>query len=140
MFCSSQQSSCFEGRKNIANSLIDNDSIIKEVIQFFFEEFQVQVKHLQDQRIEEIKNLVREWKIKNPDTCKDEHPISPKKVCKALYLEKDCYRDFFLWLFKLSMLIPPSTVNAQQGFSVLALLSTKQRNCLKAKPWQAHDT
>ena len=50
MFYGSQQSSFFEGRKSIASSLIDSNSITKEVIQNFFEEFQVQVKHLQDQR------------------------------------------------------------------------------------------
>ena len=35
MFYGSQQSFSFEGRKNIASSLIDSDSITKEVIQFF---------------------------------------------------------------------------------------------------------
>ena len=61
---------------------------------------------------------------------KDEHPISPNKVYQALYLEKDRYPDL-LRLFKLSMLTPPSTANVEREFSVLALLSTKQRNCLK---------
>ena len=31
------------------------------------------------------------------------------------------------------MLIPPSTANVEQGFSVFALFSTKQRNHLKPK-------
>ena len=33
-------------------------------------------------------------------------------------------------LFKFSLLIPPNTANVEQGFSVLNLLSTKQRNRL----------
>ena len=130
MFQGFPQSSCFKGRKNIASSLIDSDSITKEVIQTFFEEFQVLVRHLQDQRNGGIKNLVREGKIKNPDTYKDEHPISPNKVYQALYLGKERY-PHLLRLFKLFMLIPPSTANVERRFSVLALLSTKQRNRLK---------
>ena len=33
-------------------------------------------------------------------------------------------------IFKFSLLITPSTANVERGFSVLALLSTKQRNSL----------
>ena len=33
-------------------------------------------------------------------------------------------------LFKLSLLIPPSTVNVEKGFSVLTMLDTKYRNIL----------
>ena len=80
MFYGFQQSSTFKGRKNIASSLIDSDSITKEVMQKCFEEFQVQIKNLQDQCNKEIKNLVKEGKIKNPDIYKDEHSISPNTV------------------------------------------------------------
>ena len=90
MFYGSQELSTFEGRKNIVSSLIDTDRI-EEVMQNFFKEFQVQVKHIQDQCNKEIKNLVKEGKIKNPDTNEGEHPISLNKVYQASYLEKDLY-------------------------------------------------
>ena len=87
-FSISQQSSTFEGKKNISSSIIDSNSLTKEVMQNLFEEFQVLVKHFQHQQNIEIKNLVIERKIKNSDMYKDEHP---KKVYQALYFEKDCY-------------------------------------------------
>ena len=40
----------------------------------------------------------------------------------------------FMKLFKISLLINPSTTNVEKGFSVLTLLSTKQRNALKQTP------
>ena len=49
-FCISQQSSTFEGKKNISSSIIDSNSLTKEVMQNLFEEFQVQVKHFQHQQ------------------------------------------------------------------------------------------
>ena len=90
---------------------------------------------MQDQQNEEVKQLVKEGKIKNPENYKDEHPISANKVYQAMYLEKDRYPDL-LRLFKFSMLIPPSTANVERGFSVLALLSTKQRNRLKPENFE----
>ena len=87
-FSISQQSSTFEGKKNISSSIIDSNSLTEEVMQNLFEEFQVQVKHFQHQQNIEIKNLVIERKIKNSDMYKDEHP---QKVYQALYFEKDCY-------------------------------------------------
>ena len=86
MFYGSQQSSTFEARKNIGSSLIDSDNITKEVMQIFFEKFQVRVKHLQDQCNEEIKNLVKKRKNQKPCYIQDEHPISPNKVYQELYL------------------------------------------------------
>ena len=106
MFYGSQQSSTFEGRKNIASSLIDSDNMTKEVMQFFFEEFQVQIKHLQDQCNKEIKKLVKEGKIKNPDT---------HKVYQALYLGKDSHPSL-LRFFKFSMVVPPIL---SEGFQYL---------------------
>ena len=103
MFYGSQQSSTFEARKNIGSSLIDSDNITKEVMQIFFEKFQVRVKHLQDQCNEEIKNLVKKRKNQKPCYIQDEHPISPNKVYQELYLQKVCHLAL-LRLFKFSML------------------------------------
>ena len=116
-FSISQQSSTFEGKKNISSSIIDSNSLTKEVMQNLFEEFQVQVKHFQHQQNIEIKNLVIERKIKNSDMYKDEHP---KKVYQALYFEKDCY-PALPWLFKFAMLIPPNWVHQMlnKGFHYL---------------------
>ena len=38
----------------------------------------------------------------------------------------------FMKLFKLSLLIPPSAVNVEKGFSVLTMLHTKYRNILSS--------
>ena len=53
----------------MASSLIDRDTITKEVMLFFlfFEEYQVQVKHLQDQCDKMIMNPIEKGKLKNPD-------------------------------------------------------------------------
>ena len=46
-------------------------------------------------------------------------------MSKGTHLHPD-----FMKLFKLSLLIPPSTVNVEKGFSVLTMLDTKYRNIL----------
>ena len=81
--------------------------------------------------VDEIKNLVKEGKIKNPDMYKDERPVSSNKVYQTLYLEKDRYPPLLWCMIKLTMLIPPNTTDVAWGFSVLALLSLKQRKRLK---------
>ena len=129
MFYGSQQSS-----RNIGSSLIDKDRITS---QFFFEEFQVQGKQLQDQRNEEIKNLVKDSKIENPATYKDEHRISSNKVYQTLYLEKDCY-PALQQLFKFSMLVPPSTANVEQN--TCTVINETKQPFKNRKPSQAHGT
>ena len=127
-FYASEQPSSFEGETKDADALIEID-ISEEMVRNFFIEFRIQTKHLEKKRNEEIKVLVQEGKINNPEGYKDEHPISPGKVCKAMYPEKDRYATL-MRLFKFPLLIPPSTANVERGFSVLNLLSTKQRNRL----------
>ena len=130
-FSISQQSSTFEGKKNISSSIIDSNSLTKEVMQNLFEEFQVQVKHFQHQQNIEIKNLVIERKIKNSDMYKDEHP---KKYTKHCILRKIAISSPSM-IVQICYAYPtkPSTSNVEQGFSLLTLLLTKQRICLKPK-------
>ena len=59
------------------------------MVQNFFIEFRIQTKHLEKKCNEEIKVLIQEGKMKNPEGYKDEHSISPDKVYKAMYPEKD---------------------------------------------------
>ena len=82
------------------------------MVRNFFIEFRIQTKHLEKKRNKEIKVLVQKGKIKNPEGYKDEHPISPDKVYKAMYPEKDRYATL-MHLFKFSLLIPPSTANIE---------------------------
>ena len=111
MFYGSQQSSSFEGETKDADPLIKID-ISEEMVQNFFIEFRIQTKHLEKKCNKEIKVLVLKGKIKNPEGYKDEHPISPDKVYKAMYPEKDRYATL-MHLFKFSLLIPSSTANIE---------------------------
>ena len=88
MFYGSEQSSSFEGETKDADALIKID-ISEEMVRNFFIEFRIQTKHLEKKCNEEIKVLIQEGKMKNPEGYKDEHSISPDKVYKAMYPEKD---------------------------------------------------
>ena len=63
------------------------------------------------------------------DTYKDEHAVSADQIYAEMFETRDQYPEL-LKLFKLSLLITPSTANVERGFSVLTLLHTKQRNSL----------
>ena len=78
-----------------------------------------------------ILELIRKKKLKAEDveTYKREHQLLPAHVYKAMSKNTHLYPDFTK-LFKLSLLIPPSTANVEIGFSVLTMLHTKYRNSL----------
>ena len=61
--------------------------------------------------------------------CKREHPLLPADIFKAMSKNTHLYPDF-MKLFKLSLLILPSTANVEGGFSVLTMLHIKYCNSL----------
>lgn len=78
--------------------------------------------------------MVKEGKLTtaNIDKYKSEHPISPDLIYKDMFGNYEQYPEI-MQIFKLSLLIPPSTANVERGFSVLNLVHTKQRNRLAVK-------
>ena len=78
-----------------------------------------------------IRKLIQIKKLKpeNVDQFKEENPISAESVFKSLMKERAQYPDILI-LFKLLLLITPSTANVERGFSVLTLLAAKQRKSL----------
>ena len=66
----------------------------------------------------------KELKAEDVETYKRERPLFSMDVCKAMSKNTHLYPDF-MKLFKLSLLIPPSTANVEKGFSVLTMLHTK---------------
>ena len=69
----------------------------------------------------------------NIETCDSKTSIPPdfyKSMAKFSHLCPDLMK-----LFKLSLLIPPSTVNVERGFSVLTMLHTKYCNSLHLVHW-----
>ena len=71
----------------------------------------------------------KELKAEDVETYKREHPLLPADIYKAMSKSTHLYPDF-MKLFKLYLLIPPSTANVRRGFSVLAMLHTKYRSSL----------
>ena len=78
--------------------------------------------------------MIRDGKlpVKNVECYKEEHPISASDVYVELYEDRTQYLPV-MKLFKLSLLITPSTANVERGFSTLNLLHTKQRNSLSVQ-------
>ena len=63
------------------------------------------------------------------DKYKCEHPIPPDHIYKDMLSSHEQYPQI-MQVFKLSLLVPPSTANVERGFSILNLVHTKQRNRL----------
>ena len=70
--------------------------------------------------------------VNNIDAYKEEHPVASDMIYGGLFSEREQYPQI-MKLFKLSLLITPSTANMERGFSVLNLVHTKQRNRLAVK-------
>ena len=66
------------------------------------------------------------------DEYKDEHPVKVDRVYADMYVDKETYPSM-MKLLKFALLITPSTVNVERGFSILTLLCKKQRNRLSPK-------
>ena len=130
-FYGEPQQSIFSGETNISYPVIDKIQLNEELITSFFLDFQAEVKRERGLLNSKIRKLIQIKKLKpeNVDQFKEENPISAESVFKSLMKERAQYPDILI-LFKLSLLITPSTANVERGFSVLTLLATKQRNSL----------
>ena len=78
--------------------------------------------------------MVKNGKLKRNDidSYKDEHPVQGHAVYAVMAKDRELYPEL-MKLFKLSLLITPSTANVERGFSVLNLVHMKQRNRLTVK-------
>lgn len=76
--------------------------------------------------------MVKDGKIdpQNVEKYKNEHPISPEMIYQDMFDSYEQYPEV-MEIFKLSLLIPPSTASVERGFSILNLVHTKQRNRLE---------
>ena len=63
---------------------------------------------------------------------KEEHPVSSSEIYANVYEDRQQYEPV-MKLFRLSLIITPSTANVERGFSVSNLLHTKHRNSLSAR-------
>ena len=108
----------------LSAKLVENNQL-----DIFFEDFDKAVEMLEKKRNEEIASWVKSGRLsaQTVDSYKDENPLQIEKIYGTLVETRDQYPDI-VKLFKLSLLITPSTANVERGFSVLTLLHTKQRN------------
>ena len=132
-FYGSDQSSKFNGVINKAPALFNNNEI-EDQLTFFFEDFTLAVTKAEEIRNNDIQQMVKDGKLSKTgiDNYKDEHPIPPDDIYSTLVETRGQYPEV-MQVFKLSLLIPPSTANVERGFSVLNLIHTKQRNRLTVK-------
>ena len=63
------------------------------------------------------------------DSYRHHHSMLTSDVYSRMYVNSEQYSEF-MKLFKISLLITPSTANVERGFSALNLIRTKQRNQL----------
>ena len=125
------KTSNFQGDSNEAGALLSTDICDDEIRLFCYEDFDLEKNEAAEKRNRLILELIRKRELKAGDveTYKREHPLLLTEVYKAMSKNTHLYPDFMKH-FKLSLLIPPSTANAERGFSVLIMLHTKYRNSL----------
>ena len=114
--------------------LSDNNVNIEQSVLCFFDDFSKSVKRAEKKRNENIALLVKNGSllVNNIDAYKEEHPVASDVIYGELFSEREQYPQI-MKLFKLSLLITPSTANVERGFSMLNLVHTKQRNRLAVK-------
>ena len=123
----SPQQSTFNNETNVSNLINDKTQLNDDIIRSFFTNFHAKVKREGELCNLKIRKPIQEKKLKpeNINQFKEENSISPESVYASLMKEHVQYPDLLV-LFKLSLLITPSTANVERGFSVLTLLATKQ--------------
>ena len=121
----------FQGYSNEAGAILSIDICDNETRLFFYEDFDLTKNEAAEKWNRLILELIRKKELKAEDveTYKREHQLLPRDVYKAMSTNTHLYPDF-MKLFKLSLLIPPSTANVERGFSVLTMLHTKYCNSL----------
>ena len=102
-------------------------------MQCFFDAFSISVKRAEKKINENISLQVKNGSlsVNKIDVYKEEHPVASDILYEELFNEREQYPE--MKLFKLSLLITPSTTNMERCFSLLNLVHTKQRNLLSGK-------
>ena len=133
-FYGEEKTSTFKGDLHSADRLFDIPTDINQSATYFLEDFNLSMTKLEKKRNEEIMRMIKDGKLANSsvDRYKSDHPIPPDLIYKDMFSSHDQYPQI-MQVFKLSLLVPPSTANVERGFSVLNLVHTKQRNRLAVK-------
>ena len=133
-FYGQSETSNFQNQEVKADGLFKFQGCINDSTKFFFEDFYRAVSREEKKNNGEIETLVKNGKLKryDIDSYKDEHPVQGHAVYAVMTKDRELYPEL-MKLFKLSLLITPSTANVERGFSVLNLVHTKQRNRLMVK-------
>ena len=128
-FYGQPQQSTFNNEANVSNPAIHKIQLNDDIIMSFFTDFHAEVKREGELCNSKIRKFIQEKKLKpeNINQFKEESLISPENVYASLMKERVQYPDL-LALFKLPLLITPSTANVERSFSALTLLATKQQN------------
>ena len=121
----------FECNVNSAVPLFTAPDDVNQSASYFLEDFNLSLGKLERKRKEEVFCMIKDGKLSSlsVDKYKCEHPIPPDHIYKDMFSSHEQYPQI-IQVFKLSLLVPPSTANVERGFSILNLVHTKQRNRL----------
>lgn len=130
-FYGQTQSSTFEGNETKADPITNRDSTDDDDVAYFFQEFESSKITAFENRNKAIKSLIKkkELKVEDAEQYKIDNPILSSDIYKIMIPNAHLYPDI-MKIFKISLLIPPSTANVERGFSVLTMIHTKYRNSL----------
>lgn len=133
-FYGEPQQSTFLNETNFSRPIIDKTQINDDMVASFFSDFEGEIDCQRESLNKKIRKMIENKELKpgNVDQYKEDHPLTAESVYASLMKERVLYPEILV-LFKLSLLITPSTANVERGFSVLTLLATKQRNSLSPK-------
>ena len=120
----------YEGKITTADPIINSVHGSIE-LEGFMEAFDEAVEFLRDELKKKVKVLVDNNSLKDPEAYINTYKINSLDVYKFL-ATNGCLSQFknLGKLFKISLLIPPSTSNVERGFSVMNLVCTPLRTSL----------
>ena len=121
------------GHTTTADPIINGSAAEAEAESDFFESFDSAFELLSTKLKDEARNLVRAGKLKQADMhtfISERVPTSPQ-IYKFMAIDgSDRMYPNMMHLFRISMLIPPSTANVERGFSVMNLICSPLRSSL----------
>ena len=130
-FYGNEQHSTFKNEENVAPPLFTFSGDVDSSINYFLADFELRLTQLKKEQNEKISIMIKEKKLMSNeiDSYRHHHSILSSDVYSRMYGNSEQYPEM-MKLFKLSLLITPSTANVERGFSALNLIHTKQRNRL----------
>ena len=104
---------------------------IDSSINYFLADSELCLTQLKKEQNEKISIVIKKKKLMSNkiDSYTHHHSILSSDVYSRMYVNSEQYPEI-MKLFKLSLIITPSTANVERCFSALNLIHTKQRNRL----------